>query len=200
MVPALTVSWSGNVTAKRRSETEIGREENGEIETDGGHAAQTGTKTAVNAEEAVAAAGTGEMSEETKRGTEVMTEAKGKTETTTKTGAPRESGHGIERAGKRRRTEDIKMIGSDTERRGRPKGRAGVEAGRKGTKLEKKKVGNVSEATAKRGNETGTGKENHGLTNVVVAKKGAIISGSLVMTIVNIVNAEGVRALIKQCF
>lgn len=188
------------MTAKRRSETGIGTEGNGAIETDGGRAAQTGTKTVVSVKEAAAAAGTGEMSEETKRGMELMTGAKGKTGTTTKTGALRESGHGIERAGKKRRTEDIKMKGNDTETRGRPKGRAGVEAGKKGTKLEKKKVGNVNEATAERENETGTEKENRGLTNVVVAKKGAIIHVSLVMTIVNIVNAEGVRALIKQCF
>lgn len=93
-------------------------------------------------------------------------------------------------------TGGIKMTGRGTEKKGRPKGRAGVEAGRGGTKVgERKRAGKESAATA----ETETGREtgNSALTNVVVAKTGAIISESPVMIIVNIVNAEGVRALSK---
>lgn len=88
------------------------------------------------------------------------------------------------------------MTGTGTEKRGRPKGQAGVEAGRGGTKAgERRRAGKESAATAEI--ETGTEMENSVLTNVVVAKRGAIISESPVMTIVDIVNAEGVRALSK---
>lgn len=179
------------MTVKGRSAIEIGTEG---IETDDGRAAQTGT---VNAKEVAAAAGTGEMSEETKRGMEGMTGARRKTGITTKTGALRESGPEMERAGKRKRTEDIKMTGSDTETRGRPKDQVGVEAGKKGTRAEKKKAGNGSEARAERGK--GTEMESLGLTDVVVVKIEVITSVSPVMITVNTMKA-GDRALTEQCF
>lgn len=92
-------------------------------------------------------------------------------------------------------TGGTKTTGRGTEKRGRPK-RAGVEAGRGSTKVgERRRAGKESAATAER--ETGREMENSVLTNVVVAKRGAIISESPVMTIVSIVVAEGVRALSK---
>lgn len=85
----------------------------------------------------------------------------------------------------------IKRTGKGTEKRGRPKGRAKVERGstRAGGKRR------AGRETAER--ETGRGTENSALTNVVVAKTGAIIRESPIMTIVNILDAEGVRALSK---
>lgn len=60
---------------------------------------------------------------------------------------------------------------------------------------EKKRAGKESAATAER--ETGRETESRALTSGAVAKNGVIISVSLAMTIVNMVNAEGVRALSK---
>lgn len=171
----------------------------GVIERDGGHGAQIETKSAVSAEEVTVAAETGEQSEETKRGMEVMRGAGGKTGIPTKTGDQREKGPGngrTGRTGRTRRTADIKTIESGTEKRGRQRG-AEVEAEKKGIKVRKKKVVNVSEATAVRESETGT--ESRALTNAAVAKKGPIISESLVMNTVNTANA-GARALIELCF
>lgn len=177
-----------------RAGTETGTEETGEKGRGGDLAAPTGTKTDVNAEGVAAAAGTEGTNEETKRGTEGTTGAGGRTGITTKTGGQRESGPGIKRAGERLTTGGIKTTGRGTERRGRPNGPAGVEAGRKDTKVEgKRKAGSGSEATVEKG--TGIETENSDLTDVVVAKRGATISESPVTTIVNIVNADGVRAL-----
>lgn len=168
----------------------------GEIGRGGGHGAQTETRTAVSAEEVAAAAGTGGQSEETKKGMEEMREAGGKTGIPTKTGDQRENGPGTGRTGRTKRTAGIKTIGSDTERRERPRG-AEVEAEKKSTKVRMKKVGNASEATAGRENEIET--ESLALTNVAAAKKGPIISASPIMNTVNTVNAKGVRALIELC-
>lgn len=171
----------------------------GGIERGGGHGAQIETKTAVSAEEVAAAAEIGGQSEETKRGMVGMKGAGEKTGTPTKTGAQRENGPGTGRTGRTRRTADTKTIGSGTERRERSRG-AEVEAKKKGTKVRKKKAGNVSEATAVRENETEM--QSHALTNAAAAKKDPIISASLVMNTVNTVSAEGVRALIesRSCF
>lgn len=173
--PALTENWKGS---------------------DGGLAAQTGTKTDENAEEAAVAAGTAGANVETKKETAGMTRAGGRTGNTIKIEAWRGRSPGIRRTGERPMTGGIKTTGRGTEKRGRPKGRAGVEAGRRDTKVvERRRAGRESLATAeiKTGRET----EHSVLTNVVVAKRGAIIPESPVMTIVNIVNADGVRALSK---
>lgn len=162
----------------------------------GGHGVQTETRSAASADEVGAAAGTGGQSEETKRGMEVMSEAGGKTGTPTKTGDQKENGLGTGRTGRRKMIADIKTIGSDTERREKPRG-AEVEAKKKGTKMKMTKVGNVSEATVGRENETEM--ESRALTNAVAAKKGPIISASPIMNTVNIVNAKGVRALTELC-
>lgn len=151
----------------------------------------------MNVEEVAAAAGTGGMNEETKRGMEGMTGAGRKTGITTKIGALRESDPEIERAGKRKRTEGIKTTGKDTEMRKRQRDQVGVEAGKKGTKVEKKKAGNGSEVTAER--ENGTERESRGLTDVVVVEIEVITSMSQVMIIVNNMNTGG-RALTEQCF
>lgn len=87
-----------------------------------------------------------------------------------------------------------KTRGTDTETTGRPRGRVGVEAGRGSTGAgERRRAGKESAATT----ETGKEMENSVLTNEVVAKSEAIISESPAMTIVDIVNAEGVIALSK---
>lgn len=195
--PPLIMSWRGSATGRGRrgrAGTEIGTEETEETERGDDPEAQTETKTDENVEEVAAAAGSEGANVETKRGTEGMTGARGRTGITTKIEALRGSGPGIKRTGERLMTGGIKMTGRDTEKRGRRKGRAGVEAGRGDTKVgERRRPGNESAATAERG--TGIETENSVLTNVVVAKTRAIISESPVMTIVNIVNAEGVRAL-----
>lgn len=83
----------------------------------------------------------------------------------------------------------IKRTGKGTEKRGRPKSRAKVAVERGSTRAGGKR---------RAGRETvGRGTENSALTNVVVAKTGAIISESPIMTIVNILDAERVRALSK---
>ncbi len=197
--PALTESWRGSGTArgrKGRAGTGIGREGTEGTGRGDGPAAQTGTKTGENVEEVAAAAGNEGASAETKKETAGTTGAGGRTGNTIKIEALRGRSPGIKRAGERPMTGGIKTTGRGTERRGRPKGRAGVEAGRGSTKAgERRRAGKESAATAERG--TGRETEISALTNVVVAKRGAIISGSPVMTIVNIVNAEGVRALSK---
>lgn len=91
-------------------------------------------------------------------------------------------------------TADIKTIGSDTERREKPRG-AEVEAKKKDTKMKMTRVGNVSTV----GRENGTEMENHALTNAAAAKKGPIISASPITNTVNTVNAKGVRALTELC-
>lgn len=197
--PALTESWRGSVTARGRrgrAGTETGTEETEGTGRGGGPAAQTETKTGENVEEVVVAAGTEGTNAETKKETVGMTGAGERTGNTIKIEALRGRGPRIKRAGERPMTGGIKTTGRGTEKRGRPKGRAGVEAGRGGTKAgERRRAGKESGATAEI--ETGRETENSVLTNVVVAKRGAIISESQVMTIVNIVNAEGVRALSK---
>lgn len=194
--PALTESWRGSVTARgRRGRAGIGI---GTVGTEGtgrddGPAAQTGTE---SVEEVAAAAGTERANVETKTETAGMTGARGRTGSTIKIEAPRGRGPGIKRAGERLMTGGIKTTGRGTERRGRQKGRAGVEAGRGSTKVgQKRRAGEESAATAEI--ETGREMESSVLTNVVVAKRGAIIRESPVTTIVNIVNAEGVIALSK---
>lgn len=199
MAPALTESWRESGTGKGRrgrAGTGIGTEETEGTGRGGDPAAQTGTKTGENAEEAAAAAGNGETNAETKKGTAGMTGAGGRTGITIKREALRGRGPGIRRAGERRTTGGIKTTGRGTEKTGRPKGRAGVEAGRGSTRAERRRAGKESAATAER--ETGSGTENSDLTSVVVAKSGVIINVSPVTTTVNIVIAEGVRALSKR--
>lgn len=195
--PALIESWKGSETARGRrgmARTGIGTEGTGR---DSGPAAQTGTKTVENAEEVAAAAGTEGANAKTKKGMAGMTGAGGRTGITIKIEELRGRDPGIRRAGERLMIEDIKMTGIGTEKTGRPKGQAGVEAGREGTKLGvRRKAGKESAATAERG--TGSETENNVLTNVVVAKRGVNISASLVTTRVNTVIAEGVRALSKR--
>lgn len=182
------------MTARERrgmAGTGIGTEGTEGTGRDGGPAAPTGTKTGENA-----AAGSERTNAETKKETAEMIRAGGRTGSTIKIEALRGRGPGIKRTEERLMTEGIKTTGRGTEKRGRPKGRAGVEAGSGGTKVEeRKRAGKGSAATAEIESVRET--EISVLTNVVVAKRGAIISESPVMTIVNIVNAEGVRALSK---
>ena len=174
-----------------------GTGEIGETGRDGGPAAQTGTKTDENVEEVAAAAGTEEANAETKKETAGMTGAGGRTGITTKIGALRGRGPGIKRAGERLMTGGIKMTGRGTEKRGRPRGRAEVEAGRGDTKVVRRRAGKGRAAIAEIGKGSET--ENSVLTNVVVVKRRVIISGSPVTTIINMVSAKGVRALSKCC-
>lgn len=194
--PALTGNWRGSVTARERrgrAGTGIGTEETGR---DGGPEVQTGTKTGESVEGAAAAAGTERANVETKKEMAGMTGAGGRSENTTKIEALRVRGPGIKRAGERPMTGGIKTTGTGTETRGKPKGRVGVEAGRGGTKVEgRRRAGKESAATA--GIESARGTESSALTSVVVAKRGATISESPATTTVNIVNADGVRALSK---
>lgn len=195
--PALTESWRGSVTARGRrgrAGTGIGREGTEGTGRDDGPAAPTGTKTDESVEELAAAAGTEGASAKTKKETAGTTGAGGRTGNTIKIEAPRGRGPGIKRAGQRPTTGGIKTTGRGTEKRGRPKGRAGVEAGRGSTKAGVRRRAGKERAAER---ETGRETEISALTNAVVAKRGAIISESPVMTIVNIVNAEGVRALSK---
>lgn len=197
--PALTESLRGSVTARGRrgrAGTGTGIEGTEGTGRDGDPAAQTGTKTGENVDEVAAAAGTERANVETKKEMAGMTGAGGRTGSTTKIEVLRGRGPGIKRAGERLKTGGIKMTGIDTEKRGRPRGRAGVEAGRGGTKAGWRiRAGKESAATAEI--ETGRETESSVLTNAVVAKRGAIISESPVMTTVNIVNVEGVIALSK---
>lgn len=210
MAPVLIGSWRGNETGRERreragtgTETETGTgtgrgRERGAIEEigrDDGPAAQTETKTGENADGVAVAAGNEGVNEETKRGTGVMTEAGRRTGITTKIGAVTGSGPEIRRAGERLMRGDTKMTGTGTGRRGRPNAPAGAEAGRGGTKVveqtERKRAGKGSAVTAERG--TGTETESSVLTNVVTAKRRAIVSESPAMTVVNM-NAVGARA------
>lgn len=171
----------------------------GEIERGGGLGAQTEIKNGVSAEEVAATAGTGAQRGETKRGMEERKGAGGKTGIPTRTGYQRENGLGTGKTGRIKRIAGIKTVGSGTERRERPRG-AEVEAEKRGTEMRKKRAENVSEVTVAR--ESVIGMESRAHINAAAAKKGPIISASLVMITVNIVNAEGVRALIKSpsCF
>lgn len=172
----------------RRGRAGIGIETEGTGK-DGGHAAQTGPKIAENVEEVTAVAETERVNAETKKETVGMIGAGGRTGIITKIEAARGRDPEIKRTEEKLMTGGIKMTG--TEKRGRAKGQAGVEAGREGTKVgEKRRAGKESAATAER--ETGREMENSVLTSVVVAKRGVIISVSLAMIIVNTVSAEGV--------
>lgn len=124
-----------------------------------------------------------------------MTGARRRTGITIKIEALRGRGPGTRRAGERLTTGGTKRTGRGTERRGKPKGRAGVEARKGSTKVERRRTGKESVATAER--ETGRKRENSDPTSIVVVKRGVFISASPIMTIVNIVNAEGVIALSK---
>lgn len=154
---ALIENWKGSVTGRGRrgrAGTGIGTEVIEGTGKDDGPAVQTGTKTGENAEEVAAAAGTEGVNAKTKKETVGMTEAGGRTGITIKIEVLRGRGPGIRRAGERLMTGGIKMTGRGTEKRGRPKGRAEVEAGRGGTKVgEMKRAGKESAATAER--ETG---------------------------------------------
>lgn len=197
--PALTESWRGSVIVRGkrgRAGTGIGREGTEGTGTDDGPAAQTGIKTGESVEEVAAAAGTERANVETKREMAGMTGAGGRTGNIIKIEALRERSPGIKRTGERLMTEGTKTTGRGTEKRGKPRGRAGVEAGKGGTKVEeRRRAGKEIAATAEI--ETGRETESSVLINGVIAKRGAIISVSPVITIVNIVNAEGVRALSK---
>lgn len=124
-----------------------------------------------------------------------MRGAEEKTGKPTKTGVQRENVPGTGRTGRIKRIAGIKTIGSGIERRGRLK-EAEVEAEKNGTKVMKKKVGNMSKVTVVKKSEIEMGSA---LINVAAAKKGSITSASRVMNIVNTANAEGVRALIELC-
>lgn len=197
--PASTESWRGSVTVRGKREragTGIGTGGTEGTGTGDGPVAQTGIKTGESVEEVAAAAGTERANAETKKEMAGTTGAGGRTGNIIKTEALRERGPGIKRTGERLMTEGIKTTGRGTEKTGNPKGRAGVEAGRGGTKVEeRRRAGKEMAATAEI--ETGRETESSALTNEVVAKRGATISESPAMTIINIVNAEGVRALSK---
>lgn len=198
--PALTESWRGSVTVRGKRErvgTVIGREGIEGIGIGDGPAAQTGIKTDESVEEVAAAAETERANVETKTEMVGMTGAGGRTGNIIKIEALRERNPGIKRTGERLMTEGIKTTGRGTEKKEKPKGQAGVEAGKGSTKVgERRRAGKEIAATAEI--ETGRETESSVLTNVVVAERRVIISESLVTTIVNTVNAEGVRALNKR--
>lgn len=194
--PVSTESWRENVTdrgRRGRAGTAIGKEETEGTGRDDGPAAQTGTE---SVDEVAAAAGTERATAERKKETAGMTETGGRTGITTKIEALRGRGPEIKRAGQRLMTGGIKTTGRGTEMRGRPKGRAGAEAGRGGTKVEeRRRAGNGSAATVER--ESGRETESSALTNGVAAERGVIISESPATTTANIVTADGVKALSK---
>lgn len=137
MAPALTESLRGSVTVRGRrgrAGTETGIEGTEGTGRDDDLAAQTGTKTGENVDEVAAAAETERANVETKKEMVGMTGAGGRTGSTIKIEALRGRGPGIKRPGERLTTGGIKMTGIDTEKRGRPRGRAGVEAGKGGTR------------------------------------------------------------------
>lgn len=191
MAPALIVSWRESVTDRGRrgtAGTETGTGENEGRGKDGDPVVQTGTRNDVNAEEVVAAAGN-EGANAGRRKEMGMTGAERRTGIIIKIEALRGRGRGIRRAGPRMMSGGIKTTEKGTGKKGRPKGRAGVEAEKGGTKVgERRRARKESAATAERGIERGM--EN--VTNIVVVKRGAIISESPVTTTVNIANAEGV--------
>lgn len=195
--PASTESLRGSETVRGRREragTVIGIEGTEGTGRGGAPAVQTGTKNDENARGVAVLAGNEGVNVETKTEMAGMTGAGGRTGSTIKIEVQKGRGPGIERTGVRLMTRGIKMTGTDTEMRGRPKGQAGVEAGRGGTRVGlRRRAGKEIAATT----ETGRKMESSALTNVVVAKRGAIISGSLVTTMVDTVNAEGVIALSK---
>lgn len=197
--PALTESWRGSVTARGKREragTVIGREGSEGIRIDDDPAAQTGFKSDESVEEVAAAAETERANVETKTEMAGMTGARGRTGNIIKIEALKERDQRTKRTGERLMTEGIKTTGRGTEKREKPKGQAGVEARKRGTKVgERRRAGKETAATAEI--ETGRETESSVLTNVVVAERGAIISESPVMIIVNIVNAKGVRVLSK---
>lgn len=193
--PASIESWRESVTGRGRrgkAGTETGR--GGTEGTGKGDAPVARTETE-SAREAAAVAGTVGASARRRKGTAGMTGAGGRTGITIKTEALRGRGPGIRRAGERLTTAGTRTIGKGTGTRGRPKGPAGVEAERGDTKVgQRRRAGNGSAATAGRG--TGREMENSALTNAVAAKRGATISESPAMTIVDI---EAVRASSKCC-
>ena len=185
--PASTESWTESVTGKRkRGRARIRIRIRIGTERDGGPAAETGTKNDENAEEVAAAVGTEEANAKTKKEMVEKTGSRGRKGTTIKIEALRVRSPGIRRAGERLMTGGTKRTGRDTEKKGKPKGWVGVEAGKGSTKVARRKIGNESAATAKR--KTGTETGNSAPTNVVVAKRRVIISESPIMTIVNIVS------------
>lgn len=136
--PALTESWRGSETVRGRrgkAGTEIGIEGTEGTGRGGAPAAQTGTKNGENAKEVAVAAGNEGVNVETKTEMAGMTGAGGRTGSTIKIEAQRGRGPGIKRTGEKLMTRGIKTTGTDTETRGRPKGRAGVEVGRGGTRV-----------------------------------------------------------------
>lgn len=191
--PASTASWRGSaiVRGKRgKAEIEIGTEGTG---TGGGPAAQTGTKSGESAGEAAAAAGTERASVRTKRETVAMTGTGGRRGSTIKTGARRERSPGRRRAGGNPMTEDTRRTGTGTGTRGRPRGRAGVEAGTGSIKAaERRKAGNEIAATAEIESERET--ESSDPTKGAAAKSGATTSESAATTTANTANAGGVGA------
>lgn len=201
MAPALTASWRGSVTVKGKrgkAGTGIGREGTEGRGREDGPAAQTGIRTDESVEEVTAAAGTERASVETKKETAAMTGAGGRTGNIIKIEALRERSPGTRRTGEKLMTGGIKTTGRGTGRKGKPKGQAGVEAGKGSTKVEeRRRTGKEIVATAEI--ESGREMESNALT-----KRGATITESQVTTIVDIVNAEGVRAPTKrrlqQCF
>lgn len=193
-VLVLTESWNESVTGRGRrgkAGTGIGTEGTGGTGKDGDPAALTEPKIAENAGEVAAAAGTEGANGKRKKEMVGMTGAGERTGITIKTELMRGRGPGIRRAEERLMTGGIKTTGRDTETRGRPKGRAGVGAGRGSTKVgERRRAGKESVATAESEREM----ENSVLTNVAAAKTGVIISASPATTTANTVNADGVRA------
>lgn len=191
MAPATTASWRENGTARgRRGRARTGTEESGNGDD---LVAQKETKTGESVKEVTAAVGTGGANVGIKKGMEETTGAGKRSEITIRTGALTGRGPGIEGAGERQMNEGIKTIGTDTGRRRRLNDQAAVEAETGNTK--RTKAGNGSAATAKRRTESETGRRVH--TNVVVAKRGAIISESRTTTTRNTAIAEGARAQSK---
>lgn len=198
--PALIGSWKESVTGRRRRGTAGTETEKGETEGTGKDdvpVAQTETKTDEKGKEVAAAAGTVGMNAGKKKEMEEMKGAGERTGITIRIEALRGKSPGIRRTEQRRMIGGIKMKGTDTGKTGRQRGQAGVEAETGGIKAEeRRRAGRESAATVERETESET--ENNVLTNAVVAKRGAIISGSPAMITVNIAIAEGVRALSKR--
>lgn len=197
--PALIVSWRGSVIARGKrgkAEIETGTEGTG---TEGGPAAQTGTKSGESAEEATVAAGTERASVKTRRETAAMTGTGGRRGSIIKTGVRRERSPGTRRAGENQTTEDTKRTGTGTGRRGRPRGQAGVGVGTESIKAaERRKAGNEIAATAEIESEREMGSSDP--TKGAAAKSGATTSESPATITVNTANAGGVGALSKTHF
>lgn len=193
--PALIVSWRGSVIVRGKrgkAEIEIGTEGTG---TEGGPAAQTGTKSGESAEKAAVAAGTERTSVETKRGMAAMTGTRGRRGSITKTGVQRERSPGTRRAEENQMIEGTKRTGTGTGTRGRPRGQAGVEVGTGSIKaVERRKARNEIAATAER--ET----ESSDPTKGAVAKSEATTSESPATITVNTANAGGAGAPSKTRF